>query len=244
MRKGKCINCLYAGPEPTLWIKGLTIVYPATLTCVNHPDAPGTMKQVMPSDTCRNFRPRPAPRVRLNPTQPEDNGLRRIALTKSKFATVDAADYEWLKDFTWHAKCCRGRYYAATMINGKSVSMHRLIMNPPPGKVTDHKDGDGLNNPRFNLRNCFPEENRHNTRPSGKRSRFIGVYPRGDKWFFKIAHKREYFYGGPFDTDIEAAKARDKKAIELFGEYAWLNFPEETQSGDKPEGTSDKREGR
>ncbi len=87
-----------------------------------------------------------------------------------------------------------------------------------PGKVTDHKDGDGLNNPRFNLRNCTAEENRHNTRPSSKR--FIGVYPRRDKWTYKITHKGEYFYGGPFDTDIEAAQARDKKAIELFGEFA------------------------
>ncbi len=45
--------------------------------------------------------------------------------------------------------------------------------------------------------------------------------------FFKIAHKGDYFYDGPFDTDIEAAQARDKKATELLSEYAWLNFPEE-----------------
>ena len=81
MKMGKCCDCAYAGPE-TLWIKGLTIAYPATLTCVNHPDAPGQMIQVMPSDTCRNFRPRREPPVRLNPTPLADNGLRRIALTK------------------------------------------------------------------------------------------------------------------------------------------------------------------
>ena len=226
MPKGKCCNCLYSGCEPTLWMKHLTLVWPATLTCINHPDAPGEMKQVLPGDTCRNFRPRRQPPSRVEPPQPADNGLRRIALTKGKFATVDAADYEWLKGFTWHAKCCRGRYYAATMVNGKSIAMHRMIMNPPPGKVTDHIDGDGLNNPRFNLRNCTPEQNRHNTRPLRKKSsQYIGVYRRGDKWFFKVTRKREYFYGGPFDTEIEAAKARDKKAIELFGEYAWLNFP-------------------
>ncbi len=229
MSKGKCCNCLYAGPE-TLWIKGLTIAYPATLTCVNHPDSPGTMIQVMPSDTCRNFRPRRRPPLRLSPSQPQDNGLRRIALTKGKFATVDAADYEWLNEFHWHATCARGRYYAATVIDGKSISMHRMIMNPPPGMVTDHIDGDGLNNPRFNLRNCTPEQNRHNTRPRRKKSsQFIGVYRRRDKWIFKIAHQGEYFYGGPFDTEIEAAKARDRKAKELFGEYAWLNFPAEAK---------------
>jgi hypothetical protein len=90
MPKGKCCNCLYAGPEPTLWIKGLTIAYPATLTCVNHPDGLGEMKQVMPSDTCRNFRPRRQPPVRLD-APPADQGLRRIAPTKGKFAPVDAA---------------------------------------------------------------------------------------------------------------------------------------------------------
>ena len=58
--------------------------------------------------------------------------------------------------------------------------------------------------------------------------------PEGDKWFFKITHKGRYFYDGPFDTEIEAAKARDKKAIELFGEFAWLNFPPET-GGQKTE---------
>jgi hypothetical protein len=227
MKTGKCCDCAYAGPE-TLWIKGLTIAYPATMTCVNHPDSPGTMIQVMPSDTCRNFRPRKEPPVRLNSPQPENPGLRRIALTKGKFATVDAADYEWLKDFRWHATCARGRYYAATVIDGKSISMHRMIMNPPDGLVTDHIDGDGLNNPRFNLRNCTPEQNRQNTRPRKKSSQYIGVYRRGDKWYGKLKHKGIPYHLGPFDTEVEAAKARDKKAIELFGEFAWLNFPEET----------------
>jgi hypothetical protein len=216
-----------------LWIKGLTIAYPATLTCVNHPDTPGRMIQVMPSDTCRNFRPRREPPVRLDPPQPADDGLRRIALTKGKFATVDAADYEWLSAFRWHATCARGRYYAATVVHGKSISMHRMIMNPPAGMVTDHIDGNSLNNPRSNLRNCTPEQNRHNTRPSGKSSRFIGVYRRGDKWIVKITHKGQRFYLGPFDTEIEAAKARDQKALELFGEYAWLNFPEDGDTGSR-----------
>jgi hypothetical protein len=225
MSKGKCYQCMYAAREPTIWVKQYKLAWPMTLTCVNHPDAPGEMKQVLPGDSCRNFRLRPEPPARLEPPGPTKDGLRQIALTKRKFATVDAADYKWLMRHRWHAKCSRGRYYAATVIDGKSVSMHRLIMNPAPGKVTDHADGNGLNNSRANLRNCTAEQNRHNTRPSGKRSRYTGVYPRRGKWFFKIKHRKDYHYGGPFDTEIEAAKARDKKAIELFGEFAWLNFP-------------------
>ena len=228
MKKGKCCDCLYSGCEPTLWRKGLTLIQPATLTCINHPDAPGEMKQVLPSDTCRNFRPRPQPPARLAPPPPPRPGVRCIALTKRKFAIVDAADYEWLSQFRWHATGTHGRYYAATVINGKSVSMHRLIMNPPPGMVTDHIDGNGLDNTRANLRNCTPRQNRQNTRPRGRKSsRFIGVYGRGDKWIVKICHKGQYYYLGPFDDEVEAAKARDKKALEFFGEYAWLNFPNE-----------------
>jgi hypothetical protein len=227
MSKGRCYQCVYSGCEPTLWVKHLTIAWPATRTCVNHPEAPGEMKQVMPGETCRNFRPRPQPPTRLDPPASPKQGLRYIALTKGKFATVDAADYEWLNQFRWHATGTHGRYYAATVINGKSISMHRMIMNPPPGKVTDHMDGNGMNNSRANMRNCTRQQNRHNTRPTGKSSRFIGVYRRGDKWIVKITRQGEYFYLGPFDSEIEAAKARDKKAVELFGEYAWLNFPNE-----------------
>jgi hypothetical protein len=229
MVKGKCINCVYSGCEPTLWVKNRKLAWPATRTCVNHPDAPGEMVQVMPSESCRNFRPRPQGPVRLSPPSPPKEGLRYIALTKGKFATVDAADYEWLIQFRWHATGTHGRYYAATVIDGKSISMHRMIMNPPPGKVTDHMDGNGLNNSRANMRNCTPQQNRYNQRPlRRKASQYIGVFRRGDKWYAKITHNRKCHFLGPFDTEVEAAKARDKKAIELRGQYAWLNFPPET----------------
>ena len=225
MAKNRCRDCAYCGGQPTLWAKGLTLAWPLTLTCVNHPDAPGEMVQVMPSDTCRNFRLRREQAARCVPPEHPDSGLRYIPLTKNKFAIVDAADYEWLSGFRWHATCARGRSYAATVQGGKSISMHRLIMNPPPGMVTDHINGNGLDNSRNNLRNCTPEQNRQNTRPRKKSSQYIGVYPRGDKWYAKIKHQGIVHYLGPFDTEIEAAKARDQKARELFGPYAWLNFP-------------------
>jgi hypothetical protein len=209
--------------------------WPSLLMCVNHPDSPGEVREVAPATTaCRNFRPRYKPPTREPPPEPPNGEVRYIGLTKGKYAIVDAADYESLSKYTWHATCARGRYYAATVINGKSISMHRMIMNPPPGKVTDHADANGLNNRRTNLRNCTAEQNRHNTRPSRKKSSpYIGVYRRRDKWIYKITHQRQYCYAGPFDTALEAAKARDQTAIELFGEFAWLNFPDEPpQPGD------------
>ena len=47
----------------------------------------------------------------------------------------------------------------------------------------------------------------------------------GDKKYTsQIKHNKKYYYVGCYNTEIEAAKARDKKAIELYGEHASLNF--------------------
>jgi hypothetical protein len=51
------------------------------------------------------------------------------------------------------------------------------------------------------------------------------VFPRGDKWQAAVQHDGENFYLGLFDSDVEAARARDTKALELAGEFAVLNFP-------------------
>jgi len=230
MAKRTCHDCVYSGRPPlTRCMRDFSTGWAGLLMCVNHPDSPGELRDVAPTTAaCRNFRARHVPPVRGTPPEPPNDQVRYIGLTKGMYAMVDAADYEWLSRYTWHATCSRGRYYAATVIDGKSISMHRMIMNPPKGMVTDHIDGHGLNNRRANMRNCTPEQNRHNTRPSRKKSsQYIGVYRYGDKWMFKITHNGRYFYGGPFDTEVEAAKARDQKARDLFGEYAWLNFPDE-----------------
>ena len=229
MAKRTCYDCVYSGRPPlTRCMRDFSTGWAGLLMCVNHPDAPGEVREVAPSaPACRNFRARREDPVRGTPPEPPNDQVRYIALTKGKYAAVDAADYEWLSRFRWHATCTRGRYYAATVVNGKSISMHRMIMSPPPGMVTDHIDSNGLNNCRANLRNCTPQQNRQNTRPRRKSSQYIGVYRRGKKWGVKIKHKGIAYFLGPFDTEIEAAKARDKKAIELFKGFAWLNFPEE-----------------
>jgi hypothetical protein len=100
--------------------------------------------------------------------------------------------------------------------------MHRLIMQAPKGMVVDHINGNGLDNRRCNLRLCTPAQNRRNRhKHAGGRSRFLGVSPCGDKWNARVAGR----YLGLFDDEVEAAKARDRKARQLYGEHAWLNFP-------------------
>jgi len=105
--------------------------------------------------------------------------------------------------------------------------MHRLIMRPRRGYVVDHIDGNGLNNRRCNLRVCTRRQNQANRGPCGGSSQFVGVSRERDKWRAEIHYRGKHIYIGIFTDEAEAAKARDRKAYELHGEYAYLNFPED-----------------
>ncbi|NLZ05898.1 MAG: hypothetical protein GXY19_12050 [Phycisphaerae bacterium] len=59
------------------------------------------------------------------------------------------------------------------------------------------------------------------------KSQFRGVFPHGDKWQAAVSYRGGSKCLGLFDEEVEAAKARDRKAYELAGEFAVLNFPEE-----------------
>jgi hypothetical protein len=223
-----CGRCVYAARPPLgRRLRDMMAGWAGLLLCVNHPTAPGTLTDVAPTGVCRRFRARREPPVRATPPAPPNDQIAFIPLTKGLFATVDAADFAWLNGFRWHATGTHGRYYAATIIHGKSVSMHRLLMDPPEGMIVDHIDGNGLNNRRSNLRICTREENRHNTRPLGKSCPYVGVRRHGDKWRSRITVKGQSLFLGDFDTPHEAAQARDAAARQHHGPYAWINIPQD-----------------
>lgn len=88
---------------------------------------------------------------------------KEIQLTQGKVTLVDDEDYEWLSQWKWCAKDGRnGNFYAFRASKNKSTYMHRLILDTPKGKVTDHINGNGLDNRRINLRICSYRENSHN----------------------------------------------------------------------------------
>ena len=173
---------------------------------------------------CRNFQKQKKKRTKI--IQPKDEKIRFIPLTQGKVAIVDAEDYEWLSKNKWHAANTGGKFYACRSIKQRTISMHRVIMGEPKGMVVDHIDGNSLNNRRCNLRSCTTAQNICNQRPKGGTSKYKGVcfQKRENKWKAKIRFNGKGIHIGNFDEEIDAAKAYDKKANELFGEFAYLNF--------------------
>jgi hypothetical protein len=175
----------------------------------------------VPGTPCRNYKPKPA-----EPDESDDT-VRRIPLSNGQFVIVDAADYEWLSQYTW-TMIAAG--YAGRNEKGKLVLMHRQIMNPPKGMVVDHIDGGILNNRRSNLRICTREQNVRNSakrRHAASRYKCVGFDKKLGRWFARFRYKSMHLWLGYFDDEAEAARAYDRKAVEYFGEFARLNFPEE-----------------
>lgn len=105
--------------------------------------------------------------------------------------------------------------------------MHRFILDAPHGMEVDHKNGDGLDCRRENMRLATRKQNAFNRkRPSVNTSGFKGVTlvkPTG-KWLAQIEVGGKNMHLGTYESKIEAARAYDKAAIKYHGEFARLNF--------------------
>lgn len=152
----------------------------------------------------------------------------RFCKNKGKYvALVDDEDYEYLSQFRWFVHRCENTCYAdkKIVIDGKRTtqSMHNMIMN---GKGVDHIDHNGLNNMRSNLRFCSPRENMMNTRKRKNTSsvyKGVNFHKRDKKWQAQIIINGKHIHLGYFNSEVNAAKAYNVRAMELFGEFANLN---------------------
>jgi len=202
------------------------------LTCKQKAHFVGRWRFVGLEQSCANFYP--STDFRLSRRSFNEDGkegsaaVRRIALTRGKFAIVDPEDYYQLAKFNWYTNFDGTTVYASRKDRRKNVMMHRLIMAAPDHLFVDHIDHNGLNNRRSNLRLCSRAQNNCNTvSRKGVTSKYKGVfYNRArKKWFASIQHNKTKHQLGYFTDEIAAAKAYDKKAVELHGEFACLNFP-------------------
>lgn len=158
------------------------------------------------------------------------HGVRTVQLTQGYNALVDEVDYPSLVGYPWRARVRGPRRYA--LCGGSSrptLFMHNLILRKQQGVLCDHRNSDGTDNRRSNLRECSSVQNSRNRRKAVGASRFKGVQNLGPRyknrpWQARIqGDDGRQVSIGTFVTEIEAALAYDAKAMELFGEFACTN---------------------
>lgn len=151
-----------------------------------------------------------------------------IRLTNGLIATVDAADRALVEAHEWRALRRGHTHYAVFgRAEGKRCRvtlMHRLIMGvTDPDIHVDHRDGNGLNNCRANLRNCSRAENLHNARRRSDNTtgfKGVGYNPRLNRFHARISIHNKVKYLGSFATAEEAHRAYCSAAQAAFGEFA------------------------
>lgn len=155
--------------------------------------------------------------------------MKEIELTKGKFALVDDCDFDRVSAFKWQAAADGNTYYAQMVVDGHSIRMHRFILGVRRGVGIDHKNRNGLDNRRENIRVATQSQNNHNRpaqkRPWKKHSEYKGLtWAYGPScWQVRIMVDGRRRLIGYFKDEAEAARAYNAAAREMCGEYALLN---------------------
>jgi len=163
--------------------------------------------------------------------------FRKIPLTRGKFAIVDPEDYPRIAKYKWFLTKSPTSSYAARWQRlhakgpRKKIWMHHQVIHIPKHMVCDHINRNSLDNRKANLRPATVSQNLCN-RPKTRaktRSKYKGLEwdKTQRKWKARIQLNGRKIYLGSFADEIDAAKAYDKKARELFSEFACLNFPQD-----------------
>jgi hypothetical protein len=149
--------------------------------------------------------------------------VKEVPLSRGGVALVDDEDYEAVRVFNWCAHQSKFTFYAERHRRDKRWTvekMHRVILARKlgralcPGEKTDHKNGDGLDNRRENLRLATHAQNQRNCRrhSCNLSSKFLGVGRRKDskKWFARIGVDHRKIYLGYYATEMAAVQAREE----------------------------------
>jgi len=154
-----------------------------------------------------------------------------IIISKGKEYTClfDRRDQKLISRFNWSL---HSKGYAVTTLKGKPILMHRLILGivDRPEIEADHKFHNKLDNRRSKIRICTHAENIRNSQKFKGVSKYKGVCRDQNKWHVQILQGNRVKNLGRYRSEITAGKVYDRKAKELFKDFANLNFP-----GFKPE---------
>jgi len=149
-----------------------------------------------------------------------------IVLRSGARVLVDDGDVKWLSRWRWSEyRGRRGHRYATRHERGKTILMHREVLGLLPGLVTDHINGDGLDNRRENLRACTHRENLSNRRvalnnTSGTPGVGFDSSKRGSKqWRARIKVNGRRHHLGWFRLKEDAVKAYWAAAERHWGSF-------------------------
>lgn len=156
-----------------------------------------------------------------------EEGRVRGVLNNGEEFLFDSEDYEDVSQHVWSSDASDG--YAVTRINGKVLSLHRFILahyQELEELEVDHINREKLDCRKSNLRTCERRQNNYNQgRRKNNTSGYKGVSwnTQASKWQCQIQHNKKNQHLGFYETKEQAALAYNKKATELFGEFAYLN---------------------
>ena len=162
-----------------------------------------------------------------------------ITLKNGTVTILDPEDYEWARHFDWQVSNSgyifrSVRYYQEhNHVKQKQtfLYLHKMIMEPSEPFWIDHINRDKLDNRKSNLRLVTPTENANNRFLKNKiHSTYIGVSRVKDTspvvWTSSIKTRSgKIISTGRFNSEIEAASARDIAIKKEWGDFAILNFP-------------------
>ena len=161
--------------------------------------------------------------------QPPTPTIQRVI--KGHTVTVDAQDAHLLDEYPWTINPTGYVVTPGSDENGRTITrlLHRLITNAPKHLQVDHRDGAPLNNTRANLRLCTCSQNHANRRKfKNGTSIYKGVhlrkYSKIPRWYTVIKDNGILRNLGSFTDEQEAARAYDREALRLYGDFARLNF--------------------
>ena len=154
-----------------------------------------------------------------------------IAIIPVKNNKGEIIDNFMVDDNKWYDimkyKWSKSNNYFVARINGKMINIHRYLMNANKNDIIDHIDKNTKNNQMNNLRVSNESLNTHNrTKKANTTSKYYGVSwnKKDNIWIVSICKDNVKYYLGSFDNENEAAMTYNKKAVELYGEFANLNI--------------------